>query len=199
MRRMGYPAVKKEKQYTYADYMSWPEDERWEIIEGVAWNMSAAPNTHHQRISRELFRQIINYLHGKTCEVFLSPFDVILPEYPEQPDDEVITVVQPDITVICDSTKLTRQGLRGSPDLIIEILSPYTAKKDLNEKLLLYEKHSVHEYWVVDPGNEFVHVYLLDERCRYPENPKVYFAEDAVASAVCEGLVIRLKEVFLTK
>ncbi len=135
-------------KFTYRDYLHWPDDERWELIDGVAYNMSPAPNRIHQKISGELHRQIANYLIGKQCEVYAAPFDVRLPATGEK-NDEITTVVQPDITIVCDKSKLDKKGCKGSPDLVIEILSPYTAKKDMKEKHFLYEKFAVKEYWIV--------------------------------------------------
>lgn len=118
-----------EKRYTYGDYLTWPDEERWELIEGVPYDMTPAPSTNHQRILGELFRQISTFLLDRDCEVFIAPFDVRLPEGDEA-DEQIITVVQPDIAVICDPAKIDRRGCRKAPDFIIEILSPSTAAKD---------------------------------------------------------------------
>ncbi|MDP3178977.1 MAG: Uma2 family endonuclease, partial [Spirochaetaceae bacterium] len=101
----------------------------------------------------------------KHCEAYIAPFDVLLPDG-EEADDDVDSVVQPDIVVFCDRSKLTEADARGAPDLVVEILSPSTSKKDQHEKLSLYEKHGVREYWVVDPGNRSIRVLSLSaERC----------------------------------
>lgn len=121
---MGIPLRKTDKCYTYGEYKHWPEDERWELIEGVAWNMSPAPSRKHQKLSILLSTRISNYLEGKDCEIYYAPFDVLLPDLVEQKEDDVTTVVQPDISVICEKNKLTDKGCTGAPDWIIKILSP---------------------------------------------------------------------------
>lgn len=145
----------------------------WELIDGVAYNMCAAPSRYHQGILTELNRQIGNFLAGRPCKVYVAPFNVLLPDHSGQEEEKVATVVQPDLPVICDMEKLTEKGCTGAPDWIVEILSPYTSKKDFNEKLYLYERHGVREYWIVDPGNKYVHVYQLNEKGKYPEGPAV--------------------------
>jgi Uma2 family endonuclease len=141
---VSYPIPKEDRSYTFKDYLEWPEGERWELIEGVAYNMTPSPSRSHQRISVALVDQIFQYLKGKKCEMYHAPFDVRLLEGEEE-DGEVRTVVQPDIVVVCDPSKLDEKGCKGSPDLIMEILSPSTASKDYITKLNLYEKNKVSE------------------------------------------------------
>lgn len=193
---MGEPALKNDRIYTYGDYKTWPEDERWELIDGTAWNMSPAPNRFHQKYSIKLTQQIMNFLEDHPCEVYAAPFDVLLPDREDQEEDDIVTVVQPDISVICDKNKLTFKGCTGAPDWIIEILSPFTSRKDLSIKFELYRRHGVREYWVVDPGNRYVHVYVLDYNGNYPEDPTVYLHDAAVPCTVIEGLSIDLTRVF---
>ena len=131
---MGYPNRKENNSYTYKDYLEWPEQERWELIEGVAYNMTPSPSRSHQKISAALFNALYQYLKGKNCEVYYAPFDVRLPEGVEE-DHQIKTVVQPDLVVICDPLKLDEKGCQGSPDLIMEILSPSTASIDYILKL----------------------------------------------------------------
>lgn len=170
---MALPAPKYEELYTYADYLSWPEEERWELLEGIPYNMSPAPFRKHQSIAGELFRQIANFLHDKACEVYSALFDVrLLPEASQDElrkadDDDLTTVVQPDISVICDADKLDERGCLGTPDMIIEVLSPSTAAKDQIQKLALYEKCGVKEYWIVHPTDKIVTVRLLNEYGKY--------------------------------
>jgi Uma2 family endonuclease len=154
------PAKQSQQRYTYADYLQWPEDERWELIEGVAYAMAPAPTRTHQAVAGELFRQIANFLAGKPCQVYFSPFDVRLCEGSEA-DGCVETVVQPDIAVVCDKTKLDEAGCRGAPDWIIEILSPSTASLDHVKKKALYERHGVREYWLVHPTDRVFFRYGL--------------------------------------
>jgi Uma2 family endonuclease len=157
---MGQPLRKPKPVFTYADYCAWPDDQRWELIDGEAYAM-AAPSRAHQTVVGELFRQIANYLIGKPCQPFIAPFDVRLPNR-EEADDEVATVVQPDISVICDPDKLDDRGCRGAPDWVIEVLSPSTAARDQIEKLAVYERAGVREVWLVHPTDHVVIVYTLN-------------------------------------
>jgi Uma2 family endonuclease len=150
------------RRFTYGDYRRWPDEERWELIEGEAFNMSPAPSRSHQDWVLELGRQIANHLLGKPCRPFIAPFDVRLPEKNES-DDDIKTVVQPDISVICDRSKLDESGCRGAPDFIIEVLSPGTSRKDQIQKKRLYERHGVREYWLVHPIERILTRYLLEE------------------------------------
>lgn len=182
------------ERFTYRNYKEWPDDERWELIEGVAYAMSPAPSRKHQDIVVELLRQFSNYLLNKPCRVYVAPFDLLLPEVDETVD-EIDTVVQPDLLVICNREILTSGGARGVPDLIVEILSPTTARKDTREKFLLYERKGVREYWIADPVAATVTVFLLGSDGRYGR-PSVYGAEETIAVAVLEGLEIVLEPVF---
>ena len=197
MERLGNPNLAPKERFTYRQYKTWPDSERWELIEGHAWAMSPAPTMWHQRFSRKLFTCLVNFLQGKPCEAFAAPFDVLLPEGDEA-DDEVDTVVQPDIVVYCDTSKLTREGACGAPDLVIEILSPSTSKKDLNEKYRLYEKHGVREYWVVDPSAWSVAVYRLEAGGSYDSGELRDRLGDVspIASRVLEGFSVDPEKLF---
>lgn len=142
---MAIPERKHDEHYTYRDLLSWPEDQRWELIDGVAYDMTPAPIRRHQEILGDLHLQIGNFLIGKPCRVYMAPFDVLIPKHDEG-EEEIDTVVQPDIAVVCDRSKLTERGCKGAPDLVIEILSPSTAEKDTLTKLKLYERAGVKEY-----------------------------------------------------
>lgn len=190
---MNRPAEDK-KIFTYGDYLTWPESERWELIEGIPQNMTPAPSRTHQIIVVDLLRQISSFLVAKECEVYVAPFDVRLPEG-EESDGEIITVVQPDISVICDPEKLDRRGCRGAPDVIIEILSPATAAKDQIQKAALYEKHGVKEYWTVHPTDRLITVRLPDSEGRYGI-PKLQEAKGLLAVKTLPGLEIDLDAVF---
>lgn len=132
---MSFQRKKQTKvNYTYADYASLPEDERCEIIDGALY-MQAAPSRTHQEILMELSRQIANYLADKPCKVYPAPFCVRLPDGDEKNDDVIRTVVEPDISIVFDQSKLNGRGCMGAPDMIIEITSPYSARKDRLEKL----------------------------------------------------------------
>lgn len=153
----------KDGTYSYSDYLKWQFGELVELIKGKIFPMSA-PMSRHQQIIGNLHLIIGNYLKRQKCRVFVAPFDVRLPTYDANgelmPDTK--TVVQPDICVICDPTKIDERGCKGVPDMVIEVLSPSTAKKDLNEKFNLYEEVGVSEYWIVFPEAKTVSIYLLE-------------------------------------
>ncbi|MDD3024451.1 MAG: Uma2 family endonuclease [Syntrophomonadaceae bacterium] len=191
---MNTPVPKPKEKYTYAEYLQWPDDERWEIINGEPFLMSPAPLTEHQIILRELVIQLGQFLRNKPYQVFPSPFDVRLPRG-EENDNEINTVVQPDIVVVCDPTKIDKRGCKGVPDLIIEILSYSTAKKDLNEKFNLYEGVGVKEYWIVFPGEAVIEVYQLDENLKYSKTGS-YQDNDHITLGILHELTIDLSLVF---
>ena len=151
---------------TYGDLADFPEDERWEIFSGEPFAMSPAPSRRHQEVVWELARQIGNFLRERSCQGFVAPFDVRLPEANEH-DDDIATVVQPDIAVICDPAKLDDRGCRGAPDWIIEVISPNTATNDYIRKVELYERHGVREYWIVHPTDQVLIIRVLEENGRY--------------------------------
>ncbi|MBU1487810.1 Uma2 family endonuclease [bacterium] len=190
---MGLAVRKKEERFTYGDYLKWPDEERWELIDGVAYDMSPAPSRWHQEVLGNIFARFHNYLKDKPCQVYVAPFDVRLPEFDEA-NEEIETVVQPDITVVCDKDKLDDRGCRGAPDMLIEILSPYTAKKDLVTKHRLYERHKVKEYWIFDPATDEVVVFKL-KGDKYSE-PKEYKKEDKVKVDILPDLEIDLSAIF---
>lgn len=163
---MTSPQIKLDQLYTYEDYCNWPEDERWELIDGVAYplygEMHAAPTRSHQEVVVQLLVQIANYLKGKSCKVYVAPFDVRFPKK-EQKHKKKDTVVQPDIAIICDKGKLDEKGCNGAPDWIIEVLSPYTASKDHLKKRALYEEHAVKEYWLVHPVDHLLTIYHYEQ------------------------------------
>ncbi|ABI68831.1 Uma2 family endonuclease [Syntrophomonas wolfei] len=191
---MSIASPKPDKKYSYADYLQWPDEERWEIIDGVPYDMSPAPSTKHQAISMELGRQIANYLRDKECQVFAAPFDVRLPLNAEK-DEEIYNIVQPDLSVICDPSKLDEQGCKDAPDLVIEIISPFTAKKELNEKFNLYERSGIPEYWVVFPKFNVVVVYSLDDEGRYQKSGE-FTSDQVLSTKLFPGLEIKLEDVF---
>lgn len=195
---MGLPARKQDENYTYGDYLTWDDGERWELIDGVAYNMTPAPSRWHQDILMELSRQFSTFLLDKECTVYAAPFDVRLPLHDEK-DEDVISVVQPDLVVVCDRSKLDEKGCRGGPDLVIEILSPSTSSKDLREKFALYERSGVREYWSVHPTDKIVMIFTLDEHKSYGK-PRVYSGEDKIEVGIFGGdLVIDLGLVFRDK
>ncbi|WP_308873930.1 Uma2 family endonuclease [Thiothrix subterranea] len=158
-------AQQLQELYTYADYAKWPEGEHWELIDGVAYAM-AAPSRQHQDVVLELGSQILQHLRGKPCRPYVAPFDVRLPRQQEA-DDKVDTTVQPDISVICERSKLDDKGCRGAPDWIIEVVSPSSAIMDMEKKRRLYERHGVKEYWIAHPSDRWLMVYTLGEDGKY--------------------------------
>ena len=183
-----------EKYYTYADILSWDEDVRAEIINGELYMMSP-PLRIHQDISVALEGQILDFLRDKSCKMYHAPFGVRLFEQENDTPDKVDTVVEPDIVVVCDQNKLDKYGCKGAPDLIIEILSPSTARRDRFVKLNLYNSAKVREYWIVDPFNYTVEVLLPDENGRLMVSA-VYTREDTAPVTVLPGCMIDLTSVF---
>jgi Uma2 family endonuclease len=181
----------EEIHYTYADYRQWDleEGERYELIEGTAYAMSS-PNDAHQAISGEIFRQIANFLRGKPCKVRSAPYDVRL-FYQENEQDT--TVVQPDISVICDEKKLGAEGCRGAPDMIVEILSPSNTSGEYLRKFNLYLEAGVREYWIVLPEDKIVQVNLL-EGGKYLS--VIHKAGASLPVSILDGLSISLNDVF---
>ena len=187
---MTLPLKIMNQRYTFAEYMTWDDGERWEIIEGTPYLMSPVPTWVHQGISGEIFLQLAVFLKGKQCKVFHAPFDVRL--FPED-DNSDDTVVQPDLVVICDRSKYMRTGCAGPPDMVVEILSPGTARHDRFVKLHLYKKAGVREYWIVDPETKVLSTFILKDG-EYVAG--VYGADDAAPVHILEGLSIDLAEVF---
>ena len=180
------------KSYTYADYLTWQFSEAVELIKGKIYRMSPAPANKHQAVSMALSRYLANFLYKKSCKVFAAPFDVRLTHTKE--DKLVTTVVQPDLCVICDVTKLDEKGCVGAPDFIIEILSHSTASKDIHEKFAIYEESGVSEYWIVLPNDQIVDVFLLENE-KYAFKGK-YTRIDTVAVNTLPGLEIDLTDIF---
>jgi Uma2 family endonuclease len=191
---MGRPLHHQATGFTYADYKSWPEGERWELIDGQAFAMSPAPSNFHQLIVGELFRHIANYFHGKPYRPFVAPFDVRLP-VAGTADQQIDTVVQPDISLVCNPDKLKdNHGCLGAPDWVIEVLSPSTAVHDQRTKRALYERHGVAEYWLVHPGDRSVTIYRLDNQAY--GKPLVFGTEDDCGPAAFPELILNVAAIF---
>ncbi len=188
------PLPNEKTHYTYADYLSFEGDERMEIINGDIVLMSGAAPAH-QDISTELVRQFGNFLQGKPCKLEHAPLDVRLFEKAGDDPKDVDTVVQPDILVVCDKSKFDDKGVRGAPDLIIEILSPSTRRHDVLVKFNLYQRAGVREYWIVDPNNKSVQVFLPDENGVYRIS-EAYGEKDIAKVNVLNGCFIELSKVF---
>lgn len=187
---MGLPK-RSEQHFTYTDYGQWPKDERFELIDGMAYAMGPAPLRRHQVFVLEIARQIANTLKGKPCQPFIAPFDVRMPKT-DQSDAQTDTVVQPDISVVCDPGKLDERGCRGAPDWIIEVISPTTASHDHIMKRQVYERSGVREYWLVHPVDRIVTVYRLAAGA-YPRN-EVYELSDTLASTAVPEVSIDWNE-----
>lgn len=188
------PLPQKNQEYTYADYLIWPEIERWEIIDGTPY-MQAAPSPLHQEVLTELIKQFAVYLTGKPCKVYPAPFCVRLPQGNEKNPEDIKNVVEPDISIVCDRSKIDDKGCNGAPDMIIEIMSPSSGKMDRVVKFNKYEKAGVKEYWIVEPEQKIVSVFTIQPDNRYGR-PDVYAEEDAIKVGIFETLVIDLKSVF---
>jgi len=185
-------ALDFNKVYTYTDYLTWKFKERVELIKGKIFKMTPAPSTTHQQISMDISVLLYQFLDNKKCRVFSAPFDVRL----TKPNlKKTYNVVQPDIVVVCDLSKLDEKGCVGAPDLIVEILSPSTSRKDLNDKYSLYEENSVKEYWIVNLNEEFVLVYDLDEKGKYTGR-KPFTKDMSVYSNIIKGFQMDLSELF---
>lgn len=181
------------KQYTYADYLTWQFSDRVELLWGYIREM-AAPNRRHQKIASDLHGNIWTYLRGKACQVYQAPFDIRLPRKHKVTNEEITTVTQPDLCVICDLAKLDNAGCNGAPDWIIEVLSKGNTKKEMKEKFEVYEEAGVREYWIVQPAYDNILVYVL-ENGRFQAQPPL-FADEQVSPHIFPDLKIDLNEVF---
>ena len=188
---MPVPAPKG--RHTFADCLTWSENERIEIINGEAV-MMAPPTRIHQEILMELSRQLANFLEGKKCKVYPAPFAVRLFEKDGDTPEDVDTMVEPDISVVCDHDKLDKHGCKGAPDLVVEVLSPSTRRHDRLVKLDLYQRAGVREYWIVDPDSSTVQVFMLKNGYLHPY--EVYSEKDIAKVNVLDGCFIELSKVF---
>lgn len=184
---MGLP-LRDVERHSYADYLAWPDDVRYELIDGVAYAMGPAPSRRHQEVVLELARQIAAALDGSPCRPYIAPFDVRLPSEAGAGDERIDTVVQPDISVICDRAKLDERGCVGAPDWIVEVLSPTTASHDQIVKRALYERVGVREFWLVHPVDRIVTIYLLAAGTY--GRPDVHELSGSLASVVLPEVVV---------
>ncbi len=181
------------KTYTYADYFKWKFEDRVELIKGKLFKMSPAPNRIHQQLSGSVHGQLWSFLRGGKCQVFAAPFDVRLPRKSKE-DKDIITVLQPDICVICDPAKLDDKGCIGAPDIVVEILSPGNNSKELKNKYEVYEESGVKEYWVVSPQDNTFIIYTLING-KYDAS-RLMVAGDVITSAILPGFSLDLTELF---
>jgi len=164
------------------------------LLDGVVYTMSPAPSKAHQRVLVELSRQVANSLKGHPCSVFISPFSVRLPERDETADT-ARNAVHPDLLIVCDEKNLDDAGCVGAPDFVVEILSPSTAAIDQIQKLRLYERHGVKEYWILHPIDEILYVRLLGPDGVYGA-PTVFSAKGTVELTAVDGVTVDLVELF---
>ena len=185
-----------EGTYSYADYLKWQFQERVELFRGKIVKMSPAPSIRHQAVSSMMQGYFFNHFLHKDCQLFSAPFDVRLYNRKKsiEVDQDVFTVVQPDLCVVCDSVKLEDgQSCNGAPDLVVEILSPGNTKNEMKDKFEIYEEAAVREYWLVHPLDESVQIYVLNEAERYIGMPP---ATEVARSAIFPELSVDLEEVF---
>jgi len=180
-------------RYSYADYLTWDIDEMVELIKGKVFRQAAAPRRKHQEIVTRVLTSLYNLIRGSSCRAYTAPFDVRLPTRSKK-DEDIFTVVQPDICVVCDPGKLDHAGCIGAPDLIVEILSPGNHKKELQNKYEIYEESGVKEYWIIHPEELMLLKYTL-ENGKYNAS-KLFTTGEVVTSACVEGFQLDLEEVF---
>ena len=186
-------ALPEEKLYTLADVLVWDEQERVELIDGVPL-MMAPPVRIHQLVLMELAAQLHDFLRGKRCTVYPAPFAVRLFEKDGDNPEDVDTMVEPDISIVCDRDKLDKHGCKGAPDMVVEILSPSTQRHDRLVKLGLYQRAGVREYWIVSPEERAVQVFTLSDGLLLPR--EVYDRQGVAKVNVLDGSFIELSKVF---
>lgn len=196
---MAAPAFKHEEIFTYADYLKWDTEERFELYSGIPVMMSPAPKSEHQKITLNIASELRALFKGKEspCQVFVAPYDVVLPEENES-ENSATNVVQPDVLVVCDKNKITPRNCLGAPDLAVEVLSPSTALNDQKYKYELYQKHGVKEYWIADPEAGFLIRYILDDAGKY-QRDGVYAHGDMLPLFFLEEMMLDLSQVFESK
>ena len=181
-------------KYSYADYLTWQMDEMVEIIKGRIFKpAAAAPRRIHQEVTLKVARKFADYLDQKPCKIFVAPFDVRLPVKSKKNED-IDTVVQPDICIVYDPEKIDELGCLGAPDLVVEILSPGNNKKELQNKYEVYEESGIKEYWVIHPNECTLIIYTLVDGKYYAS--KIFTHGDKVTSQAVKGFVLDLEEVF---
>ena len=184
------------KTYTYADYLLWRFEERVELIRGKVFKMSPAPSVDHQRIVVNLVRPLANFLLEKSCEVFVSPFDVRLVRKKKN-DRGIETVVQPDLCVVCDPHKLDdERSCLGAPDIVIEILSPGNNTKEIKVKYDLYEEFGVKEYWVVYPSEQSLIKYVLNSEGKFETGDRALTVGDVIKTSLLPGFELTVDSIF---
>ncbi len=186
------------KQYSFADYLTWFDDKRRELWDGFIKLMSA-PSSHHQISSGGIYGELYLYLKKKKkkekCKLFSAPFDVRFPKNGEKDNEKIYTVVQPDIVIICDKTKIDKRGCIGAPDFVAEVISPSTAKNDMEYKYKLYEKEGVREYWIVFPHEKIIQSFILEDK-KYIKNGIFARSEKIPVHIFNNELEIEIDDIF---
>ena len=190
---MNFADLDLTKSYTYADYLKWTFEERVELIKGRIFAMIPATNRAHQDISGEIFYKFKTFLENKDCRVYIAPFDVRLARKSKE-DKDIITVLQPDVCVICDLSILDDKGCAGAPDLVIETLSPGTSCREVKNKYEIYEESGVKEYWIVDPIRQTLQVNVLQDGRYMPM--RTLTMGDIVTTSVLPGFSLDLEDLF---
>jgi Uma2 family endonuclease len=181
--------------YSYADYLLWQFSERVELIKGKIFKMSPAPSSSHQDISLNLTRIFDKVFYKTTCKLYVAPFDVRLVNFKESTsENKILSVVQPDLSVICDRSKIDAKGCLGAPDLVVEILSSGNSKKEMDTKFDLYQENKILEYWIVDPLQKKILIYVL-ENDRYI-GLKPFLIYSKIISPTFPNLKVSVKKVF---
>jgi len=188
------PDFNYEGTYTYADYLQWTIEERLELIKGKIFRMSPGPNRAHQTISQRVNMRLLLSLQGKHCQVYTAPFDVRFTKK-SKADKDITTVLQPDLCVVCDPSRLDDRGCIGAPDIVVEILSPGNNEKELRNKYEVYEEHGVKEYWIIHPDEKTFLRYTLDASGKYQPS-RLMTSGDIVTTPIIPGFSMDLAEVF---
>ena len=180
------PVPNQKETFSYQDYLSLSDNERWEVIGGRLYNMSPAPSLKHQSVAGNFYRLLGNRLEGKPCVPWTAPIDVVLSDK---------DIVQPDVIVVCDPKKMTENNIQGAPDLVIEVVSPSTAKKDRWDKKKLYEKHGVKEYILADPDGRYIERFILEENGLFDKG-EILDAKETLTLKILPDIKIPLNEIF---
>jgi Uma2 family endonuclease len=195
--KMTFAELNLDQKYTYSDYLKWTFDQAVELIKGKVLPM-AAPISNHQEVVGNVFNLFKNELKIKPCKAFIAPFDVRLPKpmAHRKSDSDIETVVQPDVCVICDLSKIDRRGCLGAPDLVVEVVSKSTASRDFNEKKEVYQESGVREYWIVNFEYLLVQVFRLTETGLFEADKRTYTNGDFIKSSVLPDFTVQVDVFF---
>jgi len=191
---MQFSDLDLSKTYSYADYLQWTFEDRLELIKGKIFKMTPAPASVHQRLSWVISGELYTFLKKSPCSAYTAPFDVRLPRKGENEDKKIFTVVQPDICIICDPSKVDSRGCTGAPDIVLEILSPGNNQKELRNKYEVYEESGVKEYWIISPQDETFLKYTLIEGHYHAS--KLMTIGDIVTTPILPDFELNLETVF---